>query len=206
MIRAKFDESQVCIISQDDYYRPIEEQKKDHVGIENFDLPESINNDAFLDDIQLLMNGQTVEKEEYMFNNLNATPSMRYFCPAPIIVVEGIFVFYFEEIKALLDLKVFIHAKDILKVIRRIKRDEKERNYPLDDVLHRFEYHVMSTYERYIEPYKEEVDIVINNNDDLGGGVIVFEGFLRQQLQQYKTSTQPESDTIWDIGYVCFWC
>ena len=50
----------------------------------------------------------------------------------------------------------------------------------------------MSTYERYIEPYKEEVDIVINNNDELGGGFIVFEGFLRQQLQQYKTSTQQE--------------
>ncbi len=192
MIRKKFSECEVCIISQDDYYRPIHEQQKDHAGIENFDLPESIDHEAFYEDIKAIINGQTIQKQKYTFNNTNATPSVKYFSPAPIIVIEGIFVFYFMQIKELLDLKVFIHAKDILKVIRRIKRDKKERNYPIDDVLHRFEYHVMLTYEKYIKPYKEDVDIVINNNNKLDGGFTIFEGFLKQKLIDLKARSKTD--------------
>jgi uridine kinase len=86
------------------------------------------------------------------------------FKPAPIIVVEGIFVFYFSEIAKLLDLKIFIDAKEHIKLKRRIYRDQVERGYDINDVLYRYEKHVAPTYERYIEPFKNEADIIIPNN------------------------------------------
>ncbi len=179
-----FSPKQLCIISQDDYYRPREEQKKDENGIINFDLPESIDDRTFLNDIQKLIQGQAIRKQEYTYNNKSAQPKIITFHPAPIIIVEGLFVFHYKKIANLFDLKVFIHSKENLKVIRRIKRDKIERNYPLDDVLYRYENHVLPTFEKYILPYKEKADIIINNNKGFEMGLEVFKNFLAQKLKK----------------------
>lgn len=174
--------SEVCIISQDDYYRPRDEQHVDEQGVKNFDLPYSIDDKAFERDIKRLLNGETVERQEYVFNNEQATAKMKTFHPAPIVIVEGLFIFHFENIKQLIDLKIFVHAPDHIKIIRRIKRDRIERNYPLDDVLYRYEYHVQPAYKKYIEPYLEIADLVINNIDknSIDKGVKVLKGILNE--------------------------
>lgn len=183
-LQEHFSTGDICVISQDDYYLPQEEQTVDGKGIENFDLPDSIDKAAFLADIQHLMNNQTVTRTEYTFNNPNIKPKTLTFHPAPILIVEGIFVLHFEEIRDLLALKVYLHAKDNLKVIRRILRDRVERNYPLDDVLYRYQYHVLPTYEKYIMPYKEEADLIVNNNHHFDMGLEVLIGFLQNHLDK----------------------
>ena len=181
-----FSSTDICVISQDDYYKPKDEQVKDQLGIENFDLPRSINSTELVTDIIKLIAGEIVEREEYTFNNVDAKPKTLVFKPAPIIIVEGLFVFHFQEIRKLLDLKVFMHAKENLKVIRRIKRDRLERNYPLDDVLYRYEKHVMPTFEQYIAPYIDKADIIINNNTNFVPALDVLKSFLRQKLTETK--------------------
>ncbi len=182
-IKEQFNREQVCIISQDDYYVPIEEQYIDEQGVENFDIPRSINKKAFRKDIEKLIAGEVVSIKEYTFNNKNIKPKVITFHPAPVIVVEGLFVFHYKKIQRLLDLKIFLHAKENLKVIRRIKRDRVERNYPLDDVLYRYEHHVLPSFEKYIEPYRESADIVINNNEAMKMGIRVVEGFIKNELR-----------------------
>jgi uridine kinase len=98
-------------------------------------------------------------------------------------VIEGLFVFHFKKIAPLLDLKVFINAKENLKIIRRIMRDQVERGYPLDDVLYKYQHHVLPSFERFIQPYKEEADIVVNNNHDFERGLEVLTGFLKSRLK-----------------------
>jgi uridine kinase len=183
-IRDKFSESELCIISQDDYYRPRHEQETDDKGYQNFDLPQSIDKKAFHSDVEKLLNGETIEKMEYLFNNKEAEGTIKLFKPAPIIIVEGLFVFHYKKIRRLLDLKVFFYAADHLKVIRRIMRDQVERGYPIDDVLYRYEHHVMPSYKKYIEPYMQEADIIINNNQDFAEGLDVLCGFLRNKLDK----------------------
>lgn len=183
-IRDKFSESELCIISQDDYYRPRHEQETDEKGYQNFDLPQSIDKKTFHADLEKLLNGEIVEKMEYLFNNKEAEGTIKFFKPAPIIIVEGLFVFHYKKIRRLLDLKVFFYAADHLKVIRRIMRDQVERGYPIDDVLYRYEHHVMPSYKKYIEPYMQEADIIINNNQDFADGLDVLCGFLRNKLDK----------------------
>ena len=177
-LEEKFKPTELCIISQDDYYFPKEKQKMDAQGVHNFDLPSSIDSKSFADDLIRLISGEIVRRTEYTFNNENATPKTLIFHPAPIILVEGIFVFHYQEIMKLLDLKIFLDAKENLKVIRRIKRDRIERNYPIEDVLYRYEKHVMPTFEKYILPYKDEADIIINNNEHFKNALEVIEGFV----------------------------
>ena len=85
-------------MSQDDYYKPREQQKEDENGIKNFDLPESIELDEFYFDLVKLNNGMEVEREEYTFNNEKKSPGTLLFKPAPIIIIEGLFVFFEPKI------------------------------------------------------------------------------------------------------------
>jgi len=70
----------------------------------------------------------------------------------------------------------------VKKVIRRIQRDRNERNYPLEDVLYRYQHHVLPSYERYIAPHKNNVDVVINNNDDVQKGVDILTNLIKGQM------------------------
>ncbi|MEM7548270.1 MAG: uridine-cytidine kinase [Bacteroidota bacterium] len=175
----QFDERDICLISQDHYYKPRKEQPIDENGVQNFDLPECINMDHFTSDIKKLKSGEAVQKEEYVYNNPDKTPKMLTFEPAPIIVIEGLFVFYIQEIHKLLDLKLFIEAKEHIKLKRRIIRDNSERGYDLDDVLYRFEKHVIPTYERFILPYRDTADIIVPNNDNFQTGLEVIVKYLK---------------------------
>lgn len=181
-LKKAFSRKELCVISQDDYYRPIDQQPIDNEGIEDFDRPKSIDKNAFVKDVKKLIKGKKVKRLEYVFNNKNVQPKTLVFKPAPIILVEGIFVFHFKKMQPLLDLKIFVDAKENLKVIRRIKRDKVERNYPLDDVLYRYEHHVMPTFEKYILPYRAEADIVVNNNEEMSKGLAVVKGYIRDCL------------------------
>lgn len=183
-LKNHFLPSEVCFLSQDDYYKPREMQMADDNGIKNFDLPESIEMDEFYFDLVKLINNIQVERDEYTFNNDNIQPKLIQFIPAPIIIVEGLFVFHDPKLFQLLDLKILIHATDTQKIIRRIKRDRVERNYPLEDVLYRYEHHVLPSFESYIFPYINKVDLVINNNRTYEMGKEMVVSFLKSKLSK----------------------
>lgn len=179
----KFTEDEICMISQDNYYHPRIQQKEDNRGVKNFDLPEAIDNNQFYKDILQLKNGAILEKEEYTFNNPNVTPKLLVFKPAPVLIIEGLFVQYFPEIERELDLKIFIEAKDYVKLARRIRRDSEERGYDLDDVLYRYHHHVMPVYESLIQPLKHNADIVIPNNNYFNRALEVLVLAIRAKLK-----------------------
>ncbi|MFT5646354.1 MAG: uridine kinase [Aureispira sp.] len=181
-LETAFTKEELCVISQDNYYRPLEEQAVDKEGIHNFDLPTSINQEEFHRDIVALLEGKTVEREEYTFNNDLATPNILKLPPCPIILIEGIFIYHYKEIKDLMDLKLFLHVKETTALSRRIRRDRIERNYPLEDVLYRYEKHVLPTYERYIKPYEYEADLIINNSQNFDMGLDVVINYLKNIL------------------------
>ena len=178
-----FKQEEICFISQDNYYKPLDQQPVDEQGVENFDLPESIDHQTFHADLLKLKSGHDVLKKEYTFNNRLAEQKMLEFKSAPIIVVEGLFIQYFKEIEQELDLKLFIEAKDHVKLGRRIRRDQKERGYDMDDVLYRYEYHVMPVYESLIKPLKHRADLVVPNNRDFNRALEVIVCFLKARLQ-----------------------
>lgn len=180
-IKKHCDPGKVCVVSQDNYYKPRESQAKDENQVTNFDLPTCIDSEALYKDVQRLCKGEKVERTEYAFNNAEASPSTIIMSPAPVIVIEGLFVFYEESLSSMMNLKVFVEAKENLKLIRRIKRDAEERNYPTDDVLYRYEHHVLPSFEKYIFPYKKDCDLVINNNASYKEGLDVLLAFIHHK-------------------------
>jgi len=161
-----FQAHEVTLISQDDYYLPANTKTQEENKLYNFDVPEAINRTLFHEDIQKLIQGQTVYKEEYTFNNPSLTPKIMEINPAPILIVEGLFIFYFEEIDQLLDERIFLHADEDIALERRLKRDLIERGYHEEDVKYKWYNHVLPSFEQYLFPYKSHCDRVIENNTD----------------------------------------
>jgi uridine kinase len=178
----RFSPEEICLISQDHYYKARDLQIIDDNGVKNFDLPTAIERERFHQDILKLKNGETLLIKEYTFNNPQIKPALIEFRPAPILIIEGLFVQYFEEIASEIDLKIFIEAKDYIKLSRRIKRDNDERGYDIHDVLYRYQHHVMPVYDTLIKPLKHQCDLIIPNNQNFERALNVLTAALKAKL------------------------
>jgi len=167
-----FKNDEVTLVSQDDYYFPAGEMTQEENKLYNFDLPSTIDNEQFLLDIKRLVKGEVVYKKEYNFNNPLAVVKILEVNPAPIIIVEGLFILHFKEIAALLDYRIFVEAEEAVALQRRIKRDGMERGYPEDDVLYKWHNHVVPAYKEFLLPYKGAADKVVINNLDTPEDII----------------------------------
>jgi uridine kinase len=148
----------------------------------NFDLPSTIDNEQFISDIKNLINGKTVHQKEYTFNNPNLEPKLLEINPAPIIMVEGLFILHFKEIADLLDLKIFIDTDEEIALKRRLKRDLIERGYPESDVLYKWENHVVPAYKDYLLPHRELCDLIIKNNTHVADDINKITSEISEKL------------------------
>lgn len=181
-LKARFAREDLAVINQDNYYFEKQLQKKDAQGTINFDLPDAIDRDGLYTDLKQVVGGGRIARKEYTFNNAGAVAAMVEVEPAPIIIVEGLFVFHFTELAQMLDLKVYIDARDEIKLQRRLKRDAIERGYPESDVIYRWQHHVKPCYENYLRPYRDHCDIIVTNNVSFDKGLEVLVNHLRAQL------------------------
>jgi uridine kinase len=178
-----FSSDEICLISQDDYYIPVGEMDAEQNKLHNFDLPSSIDDQWFLSDIRKLISGETIYKKEYTFNKPGTVPRMLKIDPAPIILVEGLFILHFEEIDSLLDLKIFLDADEETAIRRRIRRDRIERGYSEDDVLFKWDKHVLPAYRDFLLPHKSKCTKVIYNNTDNAGDMINIAAELSKEIR-----------------------
>ena len=179
-----FTPDEVCLVSQDDYYHPVAEgMTAEENKLYNFDIPETIDNEHFLADINKLVAGETIYKKEYTFNNPTAVPKIMEIKPAPILIVEGLFIFHFKGIAEKLDLKIFIEAEEDVALKRRIKRDFEERGYSRDDVLYKWNNHVVPAYNEFLLPYRDECHQIIVNNTQKADEIILVTEAISKELR-----------------------
>ncbi|SEK56559.1 uridine kinase family protein [Parapedobacter koreensis] len=162
-----FAPHEIALISQDDYYIPAHTKTQEENKLYNFDLPTAIDRPAFSKNIAALFSGQTIYREEYTFNNQALKPKLLETKPAPVLIIEGLFIFYYEEVNALLNHRIFLHAEEDIALQRRLRRDLIERGYNEEDVRYKWVNHVMPAYRQYLLPFRDQCDrIIINNTDD----------------------------------------
>lgn len=185
-LKERFSEKQLCIVSQDNYYKLAFEHQLDENGHINFDLPECVDLDAFAEDLSRLHKNETIYRHEYRFQHKNQKGDLLTFNPAPIIVCEGLFIFYYERIFKQFDLKIFISAEEEIALERRLKRDVAERNINEDFVLYQWKNHVLPSYRKYLLPFMAQADLIINNNTHFNNSLQVISDFLynKQSISQ----------------------
>ena len=183
-LQKKFGDK-AALVAFDSYYisRPdlVFEERK----MINVDVPEAIDRGEILKNIQLLKEGKTIQQPVYSFETFLRESVTIETAPAPILLVDGIFSFYFEEIRNLFDLKVYIDADVDVRRSRRILRDMNVRHRPLEYIIDQYFTKVKPMHEVYVEPYKKYADIIIphNRNDENDFRVLgnLVQTFLHEQ-------------------------
>ena len=167
-IKSALGHENVSVFTMDNYYLPKEEQARDKNDSVNFDLPSALNEKQLCLDLQLLISGEEIKVKEYFFNApVNETKTVSI-PPNKAIIVEGLFLFYFEAVRASLDFSIYVDVDPKHQLSRRIVRDQKTRGYSREAILYQWNEHVVPCYEKYILPFRPTADFVFRNDDHAG--------------------------------------
>jgi uridine kinase len=169
----------VSMLEQDSYYIDLRGVPLDERARTNFDHPDSFDSQLLKQHIRLLKKGVAVEKPIYDFVTHSRTDRTEHVDARPILVVEGILIFTDADLRALMDIKVFIDTDADLRLIRRIKRDLSERGRTLDSVLHQYEHTVRPMHDEFVEPSKRFADIIIPE----GGSNLIAQELLTDRIK-----------------------
>lgn len=180
-----FTADEICLVSQDDYYFPVaHNMTPEENKLYNFDIPATIDNEQFESDINKLLNGEVIYKKEYTFNNPHITPQLLEIKPAPILIIEGLFIFHFKAIANLLDMRIFVDADEDVALQRRLKRDLLERGYSNDDVLYKWVNHVVPAYKEFLLPYKDQCQKIVINNTQTADSIQAITDEISKELRE----------------------
>lgn len=155
---------EVCVISQDSYYKATNNLTYEERTKINFDHPKAIDFELLNKHLKMLKEGETIEQPVYSFVSHNRTGDTLKTLPRKVVIVEGILIFNNVELRKLFDIKIFVHADNDERLIRRLRRDIKERGRDLEEVLNRYQNTLKPMHQQFIEPTKNFADIIIPND------------------------------------------
>ena len=153
----------VNVLSQDNYYHDNHHLSLQEREVLNYDHPKSIDFDLLKKHVRMLKSGQSIEQPLYSFVTHSRTSDVITIEPRNVLIVEGILVLTNAELLKEFDLKVFVHADSDERLIRRIRRDTQERGRDLSEVLHRYQTTLKPMHMEFIEPSKNEADLIVPN-------------------------------------------
>ena len=163
-LKRALGEERVSVFTMDNYYLPKEQQKKDKNNVTNFDLPTALDKKLLESDLLSLLSGNEIEVKEYFFNApVNETKKV-LIQPRQILIVEGLFLYYFEAVKRRLDFSIYVEVNVKHQLSRRIERDQKTRGYAKKDIMYQWYEHVIPCFEKYILPFKAQADFIFQND------------------------------------------
>jgi uridine kinase len=160
----RFESYKPSVFTMDNYYHPIEKQFVDENGYYNFDLPTALDKDHLVSDLRRLVNGEEIVVKEYHFNSPPDKHVLLTIEPSELIIVEGLFLLHYEEVRELLDYTVFINVDHQVQLDRRLYRDQETRGYTREAILYQWENHVMPCYENYLLPYRNGANFQFRND------------------------------------------
>ena len=134
------------------------------------DEPAAIDIELLVAHLEDLRRGEAIRKPIYSVE-AQARTGIRLVAPARLVLVEGLFAFWWDSLRALLDLKVFVDAPADLRLIRRIRRDLADRGRTTEQVLYQYSSSVRAAHERYVEPTRIHADDVVLNDGPLDDAV-----------------------------------
>lgn len=156
----------VCL-SFDSYYRDLAHLTVEERATVNFDHPDSLDVAMLVDHLQSLRAGTEVAVPDYDFANHTRSGDLELVGPHRFVIVEGILLFAFAEIRDELDVLVFRHCDEPTRAARRLRRDVTERGRTPESVRSQWATTVQPMHELHVEPYASHADVVTTQDQDL---------------------------------------
>lgn len=151
----------VSVISQDAYYYDNGHLSPEEKKQINFDHPDSIEFELLVKHLKQMKEGQSIEMPIYSYLSCARAEETRTVVPKKVVIIEGILVLSDEELRKMMDIKVFVSADGDNRFMRIIQRDMVERGRSLEQVIRHYKTFVKPMHLQFIEPSKRYADIII---------------------------------------------
>ena len=172
---------EVAVLPQDSYYKdsshvPVEERSKI-----NFDEPAAIEWTLLARHIRELKEGKTIEMPTYSYLTCTRQPETVTVEPREVVIVEGILVLTDPIMREMMDVKVFVDAE---RLIRVIARDCVERGRTPIMVLNRYQEVLKPMHEMYIEPSKRYADLIVPQGGSNVVAIQLLTDYIESRLRK----------------------
>ena len=151
----------IAYIPHDSYYRDLTSLPSDQHALINFDHPDSLDSELFIEHIRTLQNQQPIEMPIYDFSTDSRTDKTILVQPHRVVLVEGILIFADQQLRDLFDVRIFVDTDDDVRLIRRIQRDISERGRTVESVISQWMKTVRPMHLEFVEPSKRYAHVII---------------------------------------------
>jgi uridine kinase len=161
-IMQQLQQTQVALISQDSFYKPLGKKEQDDVANYNFDHPEAIDTESMLSALHTLKQRSRAELPVYDFTTHTRKPNeTEIVYPADVIILEGILVLSIPDVRQQCHMRIFVDTDDDVRLARRIRRDTSERGRNVEGVIEQYTKFVKPMFDAYVLPSKKFADVII---------------------------------------------
>lgn len=140
------------LIGLDAYYRDLAHLPLEERALANFDTPEALDAALLFTHMRCLAAGAPAEIPVYDFTRHVRSAAVMRVEPSDFIVIEGLFALYWEELRELLAVKVFVAADHDVCLARRIERDVRERGRTPESVVRQYAATVRPMADKHVLP------------------------------------------------------
>jgi len=181
----------VVIIDQDSYYRNLEDIPFRDRDARNFDHPDAFDNALMLHHVRELLAGRPVAQPIYDYAQHRRLAETRTVGDHVVFVLEGILIFVDPELRALMDIKLFIDADPDVRFIRRMRRDLVERGRSVDSIVRQYEESVRPMHQQFVEPSKRHADVIIPEGGHNAVAIDLVKTKIRDLLRERGVESVP---------------
>lgn len=153
--------SRVAIVDQDSYYKDLDQIPIADRDLRNFDHPDAFDNELLKRHVRDLLEGRTIQQPIYDYTGHARLKETREIGDHVVIVLEGILIFVDEELREMMDIKLFIDADADVRLVRRIERDVNERGRAIETILRQYQATVRPMHLQFVEPSKRYADLIV---------------------------------------------
>ena len=151
-----------CVtITQDAYYKDGSALTPEARAAINYDHPDAFDTSLLIQDLRDLKAGRPVPHLTYDHAAYSRRVLPDPLTPRPVILLEGILILAEEPLRRLMDIKLFIDTDADVRILRRLRRDLKERGRTFDSVEKQYLVSVRPMHLEFVEPSKRYADLIV---------------------------------------------
>jgi len=151
----------VTVVSHDNYYKRHDDMSYEERCLINYDEPAAFDTSLMAYHLDCLRHGEAIDCPVYDYTVHNRSNETIRIVPRKVIIVEGILIFENEQLRELMDIRIFVDTDADVRLCRRIKRDVNKRGRTLESVLTQYQQTVKPMHEKYVEPSKKFANLVV---------------------------------------------
>lgn len=175
------------LLDQDAYYRDLAGLTLEERRRVNFDHPDSIDTDLFVEQLEALARGEAIDKPTYDFAAHTRAAARIHIEPKDVIIVEGILLLSDARLRALFDIKIFVDVSDDVRFIRRLLRDTNERGRSLPNVIEQYLSTVRPMHLEFVEPSKRYADVILPEGGFNRIGIEMIQARVERELSRRRS-------------------